>query len=347
MAHKKAGGSSRNGRDSAGRRLGVKKFGGEPCSPATSSCVSAGPAGTRAPTSASARTIPSLRLPTAGSRSATGSSAASSSVWTCLRKAQRNRDGRQRAVPRRGGSRSRKRTEFEGEEPPGSSPFSFLPRNCWGQLGNGQGPRGRREEEMFARTTRLLLRPGWSQDAPALYRAIADERIVRNLATAPWPYGLDDAEAFLATERKASEPSLLIFLHGNGAPELIGGIGFGRRPTGETEFGYWLARGNWGRGYATEAGRALLATARHGSGQAARRRPFPRQSRVRPGAREARLQAHRNDRPALQRRPRRNRALPTVQARAGRRGRDGSGDGGLINPPSEMGRGTPRSGVEG
>jgi len=29
MAHKKAGGSSRNGRDSAGKRLGVKKFGGE------------------------------------------------------------------------------------------------------------------------------------------------------------------------------------------------------------------------------------------------------------------------------------------------------------------------------
>ena len=29
MAHKKAGGSTRNGRDTAGRRLGVKKFGGE------------------------------------------------------------------------------------------------------------------------------------------------------------------------------------------------------------------------------------------------------------------------------------------------------------------------------
>jgi large subunit ribosomal protein L27 len=29
MAHKKAGGSSRNGRDSAGRRLGVKRYGGE------------------------------------------------------------------------------------------------------------------------------------------------------------------------------------------------------------------------------------------------------------------------------------------------------------------------------
>ena len=33
MATKKAGGSSRNGRDSAGRRLGVKKFGGQVVSP--------------------------------------------------------------------------------------------------------------------------------------------------------------------------------------------------------------------------------------------------------------------------------------------------------------------------
>jgi large subunit ribosomal protein L27 len=33
MAHKKAGGSSRNGRDSAGRRLGVKKYGGESVAP--------------------------------------------------------------------------------------------------------------------------------------------------------------------------------------------------------------------------------------------------------------------------------------------------------------------------
>ena len=35
MAHKKAGGSSRNGRDSAGRRLGVKRYGGEKVLPGT------------------------------------------------------------------------------------------------------------------------------------------------------------------------------------------------------------------------------------------------------------------------------------------------------------------------
>ena len=116
---------------------------------------------------------------------------------------------------------------------------------------------------MFARTERLLLRPGWSQDAPALFETIGDERIVRNLATAPWPYRPEDAEAWLATERKPSEPSLLILRRTEGTPELVGGMGFGRRPTGELEFGYWIARRHWGRGYATEAGRAVLAAARH------------------------------------------------------------------------------------
>lgn len=116
---------------------------------------------------------------------------------------------------------------------------------------------------MFARTERLLLRPGWSQDAPALFEAIGDQRVVRNLATAPWPYRPEDAAAWLATERKASEPSVLVFRRTDSAPELIGAVGFGRRPAGELEFGYWIARRHWGRGYATEAGRAMLAAARH------------------------------------------------------------------------------------
>ncbi|HEX9933110.1 MAG TPA: GNAT family N-acetyltransferase [Allosphingosinicella sp.] len=115
---------------------------------------------------------------------------------------------------------------------------------------------------MFVRTERLLLRPGWIEDAPALYRAICDEGIVRNLANAPWPYRREDAETFLTRERSAAEPSMLIFLRTAVAPELIGGIGFARRPEGATEFGYWLNAGHWGRGYATEAGRAVLAAAR-------------------------------------------------------------------------------------
>ena len=117
---------------------------------------------------------------------------------------------------------------------------------------------------MFARTERLLLRPGWAEDAPALLNAIADHAIVRNLATAPWPYGLADAEAFLATERSPVDASFLLFRRTLGAPQLIGGAGFGRTPAGEIELGYWIARPYWGLGYATEAARAVIDMARSG-----------------------------------------------------------------------------------
>ena len=115
---------------------------------------------------------------------------------------------------------------------------------------------------MFARTNRLLLRPGWAEDAPALARAIADEAIVRNLSAAPWPYGVAEAEAFLAAPRDPVLPSFLIIKRTTSAPRLIGACGFGRRPSGAVELGYWIARPYWNRGFATEAGRALIEIAR-------------------------------------------------------------------------------------
>jgi len=114
---------------------------------------------------------------------------------------------------------------------------------------------------MFARTERLLLRPGWAEDAPALAQAIADENIVRNLATAPWPFALRDAEAFLAAPRDPGLPSFLIYRRTAAAPVLVGSCGLGRRPSGSVEFGYWIARDHWNRGFATEAGTALLEIA--------------------------------------------------------------------------------------
>lgn len=116
---------------------------------------------------------------------------------------------------------------------------------------------------MFIRTSRLLLRPAWDSDAPALYRAIADEGVVRNLAEAPWPYTPADAAAFVARERPADEPALAVFLRGEGPPALIGGIGLARMSCGGHELGYWIARAQWGRGYASEAVAAMIAAARH------------------------------------------------------------------------------------
>ena len=115
---------------------------------------------------------------------------------------------------------------------------------------------------MFARTPRLLLRPGFPEDAPALAAGIADEAIARNLATVPWPYRVRDAEAFLASPRDPVLPSLLIFERGQQAPQLVGSCGLGRRPSGAVEMGYWIARPFWGRGIATEACTALVDIAR-------------------------------------------------------------------------------------
>lgn len=115
---------------------------------------------------------------------------------------------------------------------------------------------------MFARTPRLLLRPGFPEDAPALAAAMSDKAVVRNLAVVPWPYTLRDAEAFLASPRDPVLPSFLIFERTETAPELIGSCGLGRRSSGAVEMGYWIARAHWGRGFATEACRALIDIAR-------------------------------------------------------------------------------------
>ena len=111
---------------------------------------------------------------------------------------------------------------------------------------------------MFARTPRLLLRPGFPEDAPALAAAISDEAIVKNLAAAPWPFRMRDAEAFLAAPRDPILPSFLVFERTPAAPQLVGACGLGRRPSGSVEMGYWIERQSWGRGYATEACAALI-----------------------------------------------------------------------------------------
>lgn len=117
---------------------------------------------------------------------------------------------------------------------------------------------------MFAITERLLLRPGWAEDAPALSRAIGEEAIVRNLSRVPWPYALGDATRFLDRPHDPQAPRFLITRREDGA--VIGGIGLMRdgrlcQDARDCALGYWLARDQWGQGYATEAGRAVVALA--------------------------------------------------------------------------------------
>jgi len=103
------------------------------------------------------------------------------------------------------------------------------------------------------------LRPPWPEDSTEVFGAIADERIVRNLARAPWPYRPQHAREFVARPIEPVFPRFLIARTSDAA--VIGGIGIDARE-GDVELGYWIAQPHWGQGYATEAGRAALEVAR-------------------------------------------------------------------------------------
>ena len=115
---------------------------------------------------------------------------------------------------------------------------------------------------MFIRSERLFLRPGWAEDWRELLAAVADEAVVKNLAKAPWPYTEDDARWFAGQPQDPRCPHFFITLPtAQGPAELIGCVGLAVIDN-EVELGYWIARDYWGRGYATEAARAVLSPAK-------------------------------------------------------------------------------------
>ena len=114
---------------------------------------------------------------------------------------------------------------------------------------------------MFAITPRLLLRPPWPEDAPQLYAAANDERVVRNLARLPWPYRLADAQTYCHKASHEPLPHLLIVDRLAERPHLLGTCALDHAADG-VALGYWIRSDCWNRGYASEAGAALVAMAR-------------------------------------------------------------------------------------
>ncbi len=117
---------------------------------------------------------------------------------------------------------------------------------------------------MFHRSQRLLLRPIWPEDWQALLAGIADEGVVRNLASAPWPYDESHAREFAARAVAPLYPRFLVTRAADG--QAVGCIGLGPMSDAandgeKIELGYWIARSFWGQGFATEAGAAVLEVA--------------------------------------------------------------------------------------
>lgn len=105
-------------------------------------------------------------------------------------------------------------------------------------------------------TERLQLRAPRFEDAKVVASLANDRRIAENTARIPHPYRRADAEDFIAAvNRSGSETAFLIALRGGA---VIGGCGL-MEPDGQApEIGYWLGVKHWGKGYATEAVRAVI-----------------------------------------------------------------------------------------
>lgn len=99
------------------------------------------------------------------------------------------------------------------------------------------------------RTDRLTLRAPAMRDARVITKALNNIEISRWLTQVPFPYGITDAEWFIRENQKGRFGAWLMWAD----EAFVGTIGL------DDELGYWLAQDAWGQGYATEAGRAVLA----------------------------------------------------------------------------------------
>src|SRR5688572_3992482 len=104
-------------------------------------------------------------------------------------------------------------------------------------------------------TERLVLRAPRLGDAKIVATLANDRRIAENTARIPHPYRRADAEDFIAAANQGSETVFVVTLRDGG---VIGACGLITAERESPEIGYWLGTKYWGKGYATEAVRALI-----------------------------------------------------------------------------------------
>ncbi len=110
-------------------------------------------------------------------------------------------------------------------------------------------------------TERLVLRPFAPDDAPAVQRLAADREIALNTLLIPHPYPEGAAEEWINGHDDTSDNHIFAMAQ-RGGGEAMGAIGLHVEPKHErAEIGYWIGVPYWGKGYATEAARAVVGYA--------------------------------------------------------------------------------------
>lgn len=118
-------------------------------------------------------------------------------------------------------------------------------------------------------TERLVLRPFRASDAGRVTLLAGAREVALNTLNIPHPYERRHAEAWIAAHhdqmQRGEAVTYAITLREEGL--LVGAIGLILDPANDmAELGYWVGKDYWGRGYAAEAGRALLAWGFHALG---------------------------------------------------------------------------------
>ena len=110
-------------------------------------------------------------------------------------------------------------------------------------------------------TERLTLRLFQKEDAPAVERLAGAYEVALNTLTIPHPYPAGAAAEWIESSEKAFDEGKMVNLAiiERDTGELAGSIGLMMTPMHDkAEIGYWIGVPYWNRGYATEAGRALI-----------------------------------------------------------------------------------------
>jgi RimJ/RimL family protein N-acetyltransferase len=105
-------------------------------------------------------------------------------------------------------------------------------------------------------TERLVLRAPRLDDAAILATLADDRRIAANTLRIPHPYSLADAQAFITNANASQHETAFLITTQNGT--IIGACGIAMLDGKTPELGYWLGVAFWGKGYATEAARAVI-----------------------------------------------------------------------------------------